>query len=122
MVEALLPAGLTNHNPTQPLALPFTGRGFGVPRKPTKTTQMSYKKIQVMTKTAANKVLVSSLFKPVNGRTLTPERLDLGKYKVDQPYLGREVEVPESVYAVWMERRRDSDGPYMAAFCLSTNA
>jgi hypothetical protein len=83
---------------------------------------MSYKKIQVMTKTAANKVLVSSLFKPVNGRTLTPERLDLGKYKVDQPYLGREVEVPESVYAVWMERRRDSDGPYMAAFCLSTNA
>ena len=78
--------------------------------------------MQVITKKEADRILVSSLFNPINGRSLNPERLDLGKYKVGQAYVGREVQVPESVRAVWMERRRDRDGPYMAAFCLSANA
>ena len=81
--------------------------------------------MNILTKSQLNKAVQESLFKPVQGRTLAlmkRGRFDLGKYKpgtcAGQP-------VPEHalkwVYAVWVERRRDKDGPYDALFCFSTH-
>ena len=78
------------------------------------------KTLLISTKSQANKVIVSSLFTPINGKTLSVERYDLGKYKPEQSFVGREVEVGDDVYAVWSETRRDSDGPYKALFCASS--
>ena len=68
-------------------------------------------------KAQADKVLVESLFKPVNGQTLKRERYDMGKYAHNLK--GKTVEVIGGTVALWMERRKDSHGPYWALFCLS---
>ena len=77
------------------------------------------KKISIITKRAADKMLVESLFQPVNGATLTRMRYDMGKYKPGS-YIGREVDCSENVRAIFPEARRDSDGPYVALFCLTS--
>lgn len=76
------------------------------------------KTIQITTKTQADKMLLNSLFQPVNGRTLSVCKLDRGKYK-PQSFVGRDVEVDARVHAVYMVRRKDSDGPYMQAMCVT---
>ena len=77
------------------------------------------KTLKIGTKSQADKILVESLFVPVNGKTLTPQRFDRGKYKAETPFVGREVSVADDVFALWMETRRDSDGSYKALFCIS---
>jgi hypothetical protein len=79
------------------------------------------KTLLIGTKRQADKILVESLFNP--GGTLTPSRYDLGKYKPDpeKPFVGRSIEVSDNVSALWTEKRRDSDGPYVAVFSLSSN-
>lgn len=78
------------------------------------------KKLTITTSRAAAQAQVQSLFTPVNGGTLTRERYDRGKYNADAKLVGREIEAPDTVHAVWPERRKDSHGPYLALFCLSS--
>ena len=74
------------------------------------------KQITIGTKTQGNRILVESLFKPVNGKTLNACRHDKGKYKMDGSFVGRVIETSERCFALWMETRRDADGPYRALF------
>ena len=78
------------------------------------------KTIRIVTKAQANKVLVESLFKPVNGRTLNDMKYDGGKYKInpDVPYIGREVEVSDNIHALYIVRRKDAAGPYVQIRCI----
>ena len=78
------------------------------------------KQLTIRTKGAADRVMVSSLFKPVNGRTLRDMKYDGGKYKVDPdiPYIGRTVEVGDNIHALYVVRRKDSDGTYVQIRCI----
>ncbi len=76
------------------------------------------KKLTIGTKAQADKVLVNSLFQPVSGRTLNTMKYDGGKYKPDQSYVGREVEVSDTVHALYVVKRRDSDGAYAQVMCV----
>lgn len=79
------------------------------------------KTIEITTKGKANRMLVDSLFKPVNGGTLVASRYDGGKYRAEASLIGRKLEnCPDDVFAVWSEIRWDIDGPYRALFCLSS--
>lgn len=80
--------------------------------------------MNILTKSQLRQATLDSLFKPVHGHSLAgmkPSRFDLGKYK---PGTMAGKPVPEHarkwLYAVWVERRRDSEGPYDALFCYST--
>ena len=75
----------------------------------------------ILSKSAKDRAIIDSLFHPINGQTLAcvkAERFDLGKYR--SSLVGRPI--PEHmlprVAIVWSERRKDSDGPYWALFCL----
>lgn len=75
----------------------------------------------ILTKREASAAIVDSLFSAGGTLALLPkERFDRGKYK--ETVFGRPV--PEHMHAttrlVWGERRKDSDGPYIALFCIST--
>ena len=77
--------------------------------------------MKIGTKAQADKVLVESLFKPVNGKTLRRFAFCTGHYKPGS-YVGKEVTADaDSVYALWVERRRDNDGPYVTLRCLTSN-
>ena len=78
------------------------------------------KKIRIGTKAQADKVLVASLFKPVDGKTLNDMKYDGGKYKSnpDVPYIGREVEVSDNIHALYAVRRKDAEGPYVQIRCI----
>jgi hypothetical protein len=78
------------------------------------------KTLQITSKSKADKILIDSLFNPVNGKTLSVIKFDGGKYKVkpDKPYIGREVECDESIHAIYPVRRKDSDGGYIALHCV----
>lgn len=76
------------------------------------------KKLTIISKSAANKILVDSLFRPVNGQTLNKERYDMGKYKAEKSFIGRELNTSDNVVCIWQESRRDKDGPYKALYCL----
>ena len=78
---------------------------------------MNRQKINIISKRKADSMLVDSLFSPVNGKTLTKTRWDLGKYKPGK-YVGREIECGEDVRAIFPQPQRDSDGPYIALYCL----
>lgn len=78
------------------------------------------KKLTITTKHQADKILVESLFKPVNGRTLRRFRFDSAKYKPELSCIGRELDVDEHIFAVWPEHRKDSDGPYTRLMCLTS--
>ena len=78
------------------------------------------KTLIIGTKRHADALLTESLFKPVNGRTLSRIRYDTAKYRVDRIFKGREIVTPDHIHALWMERRKDSDGPYQAFFCLTS--
>jgi len=75
------------------------------------------KTIQVTNRAKANAMQVESLFNPVSGKTLSKLRYDMGKY--NNSGVGRDAEVSDDVYALWSERRSDSDGPYYAMYCLT---
>ena len=73
--------------------------------------------MKIVTKREADKILVDSLFR--GGRTLMTEKFDNGKYRVDQSYIGRDVHDLPGVHAVYAERRRDADGPYIRLMSIS---
>ena len=74
------------------------------------------KTLTINTKSQAEKILVSSLFKA--GNTLQVMRFDMGKYKADVSLLGREVKCSDDVHAIYQVTRRDSHGPYRALMCV----
>lgn len=82
------------------------------------------KSITITTAAKAKAVMVASLFKPVNGRTLNDEKFDGGKYRTnpETPYIGRVIEVGDCVHAVYTVRRKDSDGAYVQFRCISEGA
>ena len=59
------------------------------------------KKLTIGTKRQADKVMVNSLFTPVNGRTLSVIKYCSGQLRArpETPYIGREVEVNDDIYA-----------------------
>jgi hypothetical protein len=78
---------------------------------------MNTKKITIVSKRKSDIMLLDSLFNPVNGKTLTRTRYDLGKYKPSK-FIGREIECNEHVQAIFTQSQRDSNGPYVALYCL----
>ena len=76
------------------------------------------KKLQIISKAKADKILVDSLFNPVNGRTLNRMKLDNGKYKPGEKYIGREVQASDGVLAVYPVSRNDNDGAYTQLMCV----
>lgn len=77
--------------------------------------------MKIVTKKQADDILVNSLFKPVNGRTLNIRKFDSGKYKWTgkaKDYVGTEVTDISGVHAVYPERRVDKDGPYCQLMCI----
>lgn len=79
--------------------------------------------MQIITKTQADKLILNSLFVPVNGGTLIKKRFDLGKY--NNNLVGKNNEIADSmpsVKALFTERRKDKDGVYYALFCLVERA
>ena len=76
------------------------------------------KTLSITTKAKADKILVESLFKPVNGRTLNRMKYSGGKYKPGS-YIGREVEVSDNVHALYQSKGRDADGPYVRIMCIT---
>lgn len=76
------------------------------------------KQLTIGTKAQAERVLMESLFKPVNGRTLNRMKYSNGKYKADTNYVGLAVEVSDSVHALYVVKQRDSDGPYARLMCI----
>ena len=78
-------------------------------------------KMKVISKAQADKILVNSLFKPVNGKTLSIGKFDSGKYQWHgsaKHYVGRDVPDIKGVHAVYCVRRQDSDGPYAQLMCV----
>ena len=76
------------------------------------------KTLKIVTKSQADKILVNSLFAPVNGKTLNRGRYDSGKYAV-KDFIGREVNnAPDSVFAIYPVKRKDSHGAYVALYCI----
>lgn len=78
------------------------------------------KKIQITSKAKAIKAQVESLFSPVNGGTLSAVKYCNGKYKPTSFPIGHEIEVSDSVQAIWKESRRDADGAYCVLYCMSS--
>ena len=74
--------------------------------------------LKIGTKTQANKILLDSLFNPVNGKTLNKMKYCNGKYKPGS-FIGREIEVGDDVHALFTESRKDSDGPYVRLMCIT---
>ena len=74
------------------------------------------KTLKLTSKRKADKMLVDSLFSP--GGTLTRFKYCTGKYKPGKFPVGREMEVSDDIQAIWAERRRDENGPYVALYCL----
>lgn len=74
-------------------------------------------KITITTKRKAMAQSIETLFTP-GGTATTVEKFDRGKYRVDMEYIGREVETYDSILAIWPERRKDKDGPYIQLMCV----
>ena len=60
------------------------------------------------------KIISAARGRRVGGQIM---RYDMGKYNAGQSFVGRDLKVAKHVLAVWPERRKDSDGPYIALFC-----
>lgn len=79
---------------------------------------MSARASHILTKRQAEAAITTSIFHP--GGTLAlerRERLDRGKYKPGT-MAGKELPAHVNVRLAWVERRRDSHGPYDAVFCI----
>ena len=77
--------------------------------------------MKIVSKREADKILVNSLFQPINGKTLSRGVFDAGKYAWTgkaSDYAGKEVIDIKGVHAVYVERRVDSDGPYAALLSI----
>lgn len=75
--------------------------------------------MKILTKREADKAITESLFQAGGTLACLPkERLDMGKYKPGT-MAGKELPEHIKVRLAWVERLRDSDGPYDALFCIS---
>ena len=77
--------------------------------------------MHIISKAAALDIQLNSLFKPVNGGTLSISKFDSGKYEwkgTAKAYLGRECQDIKGIHAVYVERRTDSNGPYAQIMCV----
>ena len=78
--------------------------------------------MKIMTKKQATDILTNSLFIPINGKTLSITKFDNGKYVwhgSQQHYVGREVPDLRGIHAVYVERRKDKNGPYAQVMAIS---
>ena len=78
--------------------------------------------MKIVSKKQANDILINSLFKPVNGKTLNDNKFCTGKYKWTgraSDYIGKDVPDLRGVHAVYVVRRNDSDGAYAQMRCIS---
>lgn len=76
------------------------------------------KATHILTKREAEAAIVASLFSPNGTLALERrERLDRGKYKPGT-MAGKPLPPDVDVRLAWVERRRDSHGPYDALFCI----
>ena len=76
--------------------------------------------LTVISKREAMRMQVDSLFTPVNGGTLSVEKLCTGKY--NESIKTRILDVSDDVHAVWAERRADKHGPYYTLQCLTSRS
>jgi hypothetical protein len=76
------------------------------------------KTLTITTKAEARKAQLDSLFKPVEGYTLSVERYDRGKYA--NSLHGKTLKVPAHVHLLYTEPRKDADGRYHVLFALVT--
>ena len=79
---------------------------------------MSTRASHILTKRQAEAAITASIFDA--GGTLAlerRERLDMGKYKPGT-MAGKALPAHVDVRLAWVERRRDSHGPYDAVFCI----
>lgn len=75
----------------------------------------------IITKKQADKILVDSLFNPINNHTLNTIKYDCGKYKsAPKEFVGRLVQVKPEIKAIYPVRRKDKDGAYTQLMCLTT--
>ena len=79
------------------------------------------KQLNITSKSRAKSILLDSLFKPVNGHTLIDMKLDNAKYKPEACFIGKWLEVPDDVYAVYKVIRSDSYGKYAQLRCVCSN-
>lgn len=76
--------------------------------------------MKILTKRQADNAILESVFHPAGTLAcLKKERFDRGKYK--ETVIGKDHPVRDGIRLLWAERRRDSDGPYFALFCLHTD-
>lgn len=76
----------------------------------------------IITKKQADEMLVNSLFKPVNGKTLSIMKYDCGKYKgTPKEFIGKYAQPTINTYAIYPISRKDKDGRYTQLMCLTTN-
>ena len=78
--------------------------------------------MKIISKSKAESMLLDSLFKPLNGKTLSKDRFDSGKYagKVTDFY-GKEAPDIDGVVCIFPECRSDRNGKYIALCCYSTH-
>ena len=77
--------------------------------------------MKITTKKKAMAILTDSLFSPVNGKTLRISVFCTGKYSktpTEMTKTDMEVIDIEGVYAVYGERRKDSDGAYTKLYSI----
>lgn len=74
------------------------------------------KKLIITTPNQANDLFVRMRD---GGTSVKRIRYDTAQYK-KQNYVGGEVWVEDHIHAIWFEDKRDEDGKYMIAKCLST--
>jgi len=76
-------------------------------------------RMTIISKAQADKILVNSLFQPVNGKTLSRMKYCNGKYKPGV-YIGREIEcASDDVKAIYPQSGRDSEGAYVHLMCIT---
>jgi hypothetical protein len=116
-----LPSFLLSRSPAALIVSDNPSTKFSPPQNAKQKTKNPINKMKILkigTKTQANKILLDSLFNPVNGKTLNKMKYCNGKYKPGS-FIGREIEVGDDVHALFTESRKDSDGPYVRLMCIT---
>lgn len=76
------------------------------------------KTLQVTTKASALQILTDSLFNPVNGKSLNKMKYCNGKYKPESFKTGSDIEVSDSIHAIYKVIQKDADGRYSRLMCI----
>ena len=76
------------------------------------------KTLYIVSKSKADKILINSLFMPVNGKTLNRMKYCNAKFKVNAFPVGRQIEAHDGVHAIYATKGKDSDGEYSRLMCI----